>query len=63
MKLELKFNLFGVLTFAILCGLFYFFVPLPSQVVWRAAVCLLAAAVFFGMCFVVVTHKGPIQRK
>lgn len=63
MKLEFKFNLFGILTFVILCGLFYAFVPLPANLFWRAFLCGLVAAVLFGMCFVVVTHKGPIRRK
>ena len=63
MNLQFKFNLFGILTFAVLCGLFYWLVPLPSNVIWRAVVCLVAVVAFFAMCFVVVTHKGPIRRR
>ena len=63
MNLQFKFNLLGIITFIVLCGLFYAFVPLPANMVRRAVVCFVAAAAFFGMCFVVVTHKGPIRRR
>ena len=62
MKLQFKFNLFGIITFLILCGLFYGLVPLPASTLWRALVCVLAVALFFGMCFVVVTQKSPIRK-
>ena len=62
MKLQFKFSLFNIITFLILSGIFYWLVPLPSNTGWRAVICLGAVAVIFGMCFVVVTQKGPIRK-
>ena len=62
MKLQFKFNVFGVIVFLVLCWLFYAFVPLPSNAFWRGAICLVAASAFFGMCFVVVSQKSIIRK-
>lgn len=63
MKLEFKFGITGILSFVILCGLFYWLCPLPQNVFWRALVCGVFALCAFGASFVVVTHKGIIRRK
>ena len=63
MKITFKINAFGIFTFAVLCGLFYWLCPLPSNGVLRALVCIGAGILFGGMCFVVVTHRAPSIRK
>lgn len=62
MKLQFKFNVFGIITFALLCWLFYAFVPLPANAFWRGVICLAAALAFFGVCFVVVSQKSIIRK-
>ena len=61
MKLEFKFSLINFIAFAVLGGLFYWLCPLPVNPVWRAGVCVLVGIVLFGMCFVVVSHRGFIR--
>ncbi len=61
MKLEFKFSLVNFLAFAIMGGLFYWLCPLPTNAVWRGVVCGLVGLVLFGMCFVVVSHRGFIR--
>ena len=61
MKLEFKFSLVNFIAFILLGGLFYWLCPLPSAPVWRALVCGLVGVLLFGMCFVVVSHRGPIR--
>ena len=61
MKLEFKFSLVNFLAFAIMGGLFYWLCPLPSSPLWRGVVCGVVGAMLFGMCFVVVSHRGFIR--
>ncbi len=61
MKLEFKFSLVNFIGFLILGGLFYWLCPLPTNPLWRAIVCASAGLVLFGMCFIVVSHKGIIR--
>lgn len=61
MKLEFKFSLVNFVAFAVMGGLFYGLVPLPAHVLWRGVVCGLVGIVLFGMCFVVVSHRGFIR--
>jgi len=63
MKLEFKFGITGIIGFLLLSGLFYWLCPLPSSLAVKVIVLALVEIVFFGMCFVVVTHKSPIRRK
>ncbi len=63
MKITFKINTFGVLTFLVLSGLFYWLCPLPQNVALRALVCLGAVLLFGGMCFVVVAQQAPSIRK
>ena len=62
MKLEFKFSITNFIAFFILGGLFYWLVPLPGAPVWRAVVCGGVGVVLFGMCFVVVSHRGIIRK-
>ncbi len=61
MKLEFKFSLVNFIAFAIMGGLFYWLCPLPANPVWRILVCALVGISLFGMCFVVVSHRGVIR--
>lgn len=61
MKLEFKFSLVNFIGFLILGGLFYWLCPLPANPLWRAIACAGAGLVLFGMCFIVVSHKGIIR--
>ncbi len=61
MKLEFKFSFINLIAFCILGGLFYWLCPLPGAPVWRAVVCTLVGLMLFGMCFVVVSHRGFIR--
>ncbi len=61
MKLEFKFSLTNFVAFIILGGLFYWLVPLPTAPAWRAVACAGVGLVLFGMCFVVVSHRGLIR--
>ena len=61
MKLEFKFSLINFIGFAVLGGLFYWLCPLPQDLLWRGVVCGLVGLVLFGMCFVVVSHRGFIR--
>ncbi len=61
MKLEFKFSVLNFVAFFILGGLFYWLCPLPVSPVWRAVVCAAVGVVLFGMCFVVVSHRGLIR--
>ena len=63
MKLEFKFSLTNVVAFVLLGGLVYWLCPLPSSTMWRAVVCGVLGVVLFGMCFVVVSHKGVFRKK
>ena len=58
MKLEFKFSGINIVSFLALAGLVYWWCPLPAAPVWRAVVCGGIGAVLFGMCFVVVSHRG-----
>ena len=62
MKLEFKFGITGIISFAVLCGLFYWLCPLPTNPVWRALVCGAVVLFAFAASFVVVTHQGIIRR-
>ncbi|MBP5403670.1 MAG: hypothetical protein J6Y17_01100 [Elusimicrobiaceae bacterium] len=62
MKLEFKFSLINFIGFLILGGLFYWLCPLPANLLWRAIVCALVGLTLFGVCFVVVSHRGIIRR-
>lgn len=57
MKPTFKFNTFGILSFAILCGLFYWLCPAISQPVWRYVVYGVFLLAAFCACFVVVKPK------
>ena len=61
MKLEFKFSLVNFIAFIILGGLFYWLCPLPQDPLWRGVVCALIGIILFGMCFVVVSHRGFIR--
>ncbi|MBO5911726.1 MAG: hypothetical protein J6Q05_06100 [Elusimicrobiaceae bacterium] len=61
MKLEFKFSLVNFIAFAALGGLFYWLCPLPANPVARTVVCGAVGLVLFGMCFVVVSHRGFIR--
>lgn len=61
MKLEFKFSFVNFLAFALMGGLFYWLCPLPSNTLGRALVCALVGLILFGMCFVVVSHRGFIR--
>ena len=61
MKLEFKFSAINFVAFVALGGLFYWLCPLPASPVWRALVCGAVGGVLFGMCFVVVSHRGLIR--
>ena len=61
MKLEFKFSIVNFVAFMIMGGLFYWLCPLPGNPVWRAMVCVGVGVVLFGMCFVVVSHRGVIR--
>ena len=57
MQPAFKFNTFGIFSFLVLCGLFYWLCPAISQPVWR----YLADGVFlagaFCACFLVIKPK------
>ena len=61
MKLEFKFSMTNFIAFVLLGGLFYWFCPLPQDPAWRGVVCALVGVILFGMCFVVVSHRGFIR--
>lgn len=61
MKLELKFKLPNILSFVVICALFYWFCPLPSAAFWRIFVSAVIILFAFGVSFVVVTHQGFIR--
>lgn len=61
MKLEFKFSITNFIAFFVLGGLFYWLCPLPVAPVARGVVCGLVGVLLFGMCFVVVSHRGPIR--
>lgn len=61
MKLEFKFSIVNFVAFVIMGGLFYWLCPLPSAPLWRAIVCGGVGVMLFGMCFVVVSHRGVIR--
>ncbi len=61
MKLEFKFSLVNFIAFAVLGGLFYWLCPLPAAPVWRVIVCAVVGLTLFGVCFVVVSHRGFIR--
>jgi hypothetical protein len=63
MKLEFKFSLINIITFAVLAGLCYWLIPLPAAAVWRITLRVLMAVVLFALCFVVVTHRNFIRKK
>lgn len=62
MNLEFKFSITNFVAFMLLGGLFYWLCPLPVSPVWRAIVCAGVGIALFGMCFVVVSHKGIIRK-
>lgn len=61
MKLEFKFSLVNFVAFMMMGGLFYWLCPLPSNALWRGVVCAFVGLMLFGMCFVVVSHRGLIR--
>lgn len=61
MKLEFKFSWVNFLAFALMGGLFYWLCPLPANPVWRGVVCGAVGLILFGMCFIVVSHRGLIR--
>ena len=61
MKLEFKFSLINFVGFLLMGGLFYWLCPLPAHPLGRALVCGGVGIVLFGMCFVVVSHRGFIR--
>ena len=63
MKLEFKFNGISIVSFLILCGLFYWLCPLPAAALWRGIVCVAVSLFLFFICFVVVTHKNIVRKK
>jgi len=61
MKLEFKFSWVNFIGFMVMGGLFYWLCPLPAGPVARVCVCGLVGLLLFGMCFVVVSHRGFIR--
>ena len=61
MKLEFKFSWVNFIAFAVVGGLFYWLCPLPVDPLWRGVVCAAVGLGLFGMCFVVVSHRGFIR--
>lgn len=57
MKLAFKFNTFGLLSFAVMCGLFYWLCPEPSAALWRAAIYAAFGAFAFAACFLIVKPR------
>ena len=57
MKPAFKFNTFGILSFLILCGLFYWLCPSINQPVWRYSVYGVFLLGAFCACFLVVKPK------
>ena len=53
MKLAFKFNTFGLLSFAVMCGLFYWLCPVPSAALWRAVIYAAFGAFAFAACFLI----------
>ena len=61
MKLEFKFGVANILSFVVICGLFYWLCPFPKVMLWRILVNALVVLFAFSVSFIVVTHKGFIQ--
>lgn len=57
MKLAFKFNTFGLLSFAVMCGLFYWLCPVPAAVLWRAVIYAAFGAFAFAACFLIVKPR------
>ncbi|WP_428077472.1 hypothetical protein [Candidatus Avelusimicrobium alvi] len=57
MNLAFKFNLFGVISFLVMCGLFYWLFPALDNVFLRYAVYAVFAACAFSACFLIVRRK------
>lgn len=57
MNLAFKFNAFGVITFMVLCGLFYWLFPALNNALLRYAVYAVFAAFAFCACFLIVKRK------
>lgn len=57
MNLAFKFNIFGVISFLVMCGLFYWLFPALDNVWLRGAVYAVFAAFAFSACFLIVKRK------
>lgn len=57
MKLAFKFNTFGLISFAVMCGLFYWLCPVPSAALWRAVIYAAFGAFAFAACFLIVKPR------
>lgn len=57
MNLAFKFNVFGVISFLVMCGLFYWLFPALDNVWLRGAVYAVFAAFAFSACFLIVKRK------
>lgn len=57
MKPAFKFNTFGVISFLVMCGLFYWLCPAISHPVWKVVVYGGFAVCAFSACFVIVKPK------
>lgn len=57
MHLTFKFNTFGMVSFLVLCGLFYWLCPVPDNAFWRYLIYGVFALGAFFASFVIVRSK------
>ena len=57
MHITFKFNTFGIVSFLVLCGLFYWMCPVPDNAFWRYLIYGVFALGAFFASFVIVRSK------